>query len=155
MSTERKIAVFPGSFDPLTVGHVDIVRRALPLFGRLVVAIGENSSKRSMFPLEQRLVWLKETFGGMPGVEAMTYQGLTVDLCRRLGAHYIVRGLRNSTDHAQERSIALVNHGLGGVETVFLPALPAHAHVSSTIVRELMANKADVSAFVPPAVRRA
>jgi pantetheine-phosphate adenylyltransferase len=155
MSTERKIAVFPGSFDPLTVGHVDIVRRALPLFGRLVVAIGENNSKRGMFPLEQRLAWLKETFDGMPGVEAMAYQGLTVDLCRRLGADYIVRGLRNSTDHAQEHSIALVNRGLGGVETIFLPALPEHAHISSTIVRELMANKADVSAFVPPAVRRA
>lgn len=147
-----RIAVFPGSFDPVTVGHVSIVQRALPLFDKIYVAIGENNSKRYMFPLEKRLDWLRLTFKDMQKVEAIPYQGLTADLCIKLGATFIVRGLRNSTDHAQERSIALMNHALRGVETVFLPALPEHAHISSTIVRELMANKADVSAFVPSAV---
>lgn len=148
-----RIAVFPGSFDPVTIGHVSIVLRALPLFDRLVVAVGENTTKRYLFPLDQRLAWLKATFADSPAVEVMTYQGLTADLCERIGARYIVRGLRNSTDHGYERSIALMNHALRGVETIFLPALAEHAHISSTIVRELIANKADVSAFVPPAVR--
>lgn len=148
-----RIAVFPGSFDPVTIGHVSIVHRALPLFDRLVVAMGENTTKRYLFPLEQRLAWLKATFADRPTVEVMAYQGLTADLCERIGARYIVRGLRNSTDHGNERSIALMNLALRGVETIFLPALAEHAHISSTIVRELIANKADVSAFVPPAVR--
>ncbi|MBZ0205114.1 MAG: pantetheine-phosphate adenylyltransferase [Flavobacteriales bacterium] len=152
-STDRRIAVFPGSFDPITVGHVSIVMRSLPLFDRVVVAMGENTTKRYMFPLEQRLEWLRKTFSNNPKVETLSYQGLTADLCAELGAQYIVRGLRNSTDHGNERSIALMNHALRGVETIFLPALPEHAHISSTIVRELMANKADVSAFVPAAVR--
>ena len=148
-----RLAVFPGSFDPVTIGHVSIVMRALPLFDRIVVAIGENSTKRCMFPLEQRLQWLRETFKDTPAVETISFQGLTADLCVKLGAQHIVRGLRNSTDHGHERSIALMNHALRGVETVFLPALPQHAHISSTIVRELMANKAEVSAFVPAVVR--
>ncbi|MBL7965204.1 MAG: pantetheine-phosphate adenylyltransferase [Flavobacteriales bacterium] len=147
------IAVFPGSFDPVTIGHVSIVQRALPLFEKVVVAIGTNTTKRGMFGLEQRLTWLRETFAQEPRVEVVSYEGLTVDLCQRVGATYILRGLRNSTDHGAERSIALMNHALGGVETLFLPALPQHAHISSTIVRELIANKADVSAFVPQAVR--
>lgn len=151
-SNGQRIAVFPGSFDPVTIGHVSIVERALPLFDRIVVAIGVNNSKRYMFPLDQRLQWLRKTFEGQPTVEAISFEGLTADLCLKLGAKYIVRGLRNSTDHGAERSIALMNHALRGVETVFLPALPQHAHISSTIVRELMANKADVSAFVPAAV---
>lgn len=148
-----RIAVFPGSFDPVTIGHVSIVTRALPLFDRIVVAIGENSNKHYMFTLGQRLEWLRQTFKDQPDVEAISFQGLTADLCVKLGAPYIVRGLRNSTDHGFERSIALMNHALRGVETIFLPALPEHAHISSTIVRELMANKANVSAFVPTAVR--
>lgn len=151
----RRIAVFPGSFDPVTIGHVSIALRALPLFDRLVIAIGENTTKRYLFPLEQRMRWLQETFADTPAVEVVSYQGLTADLCERIGARHIVRGLRNSTDHGNERSIALMNLALRGVETVFLPALAEHAHISSTIVRELIANKADVSAFVPPAVRPA
>ncbi|MBS1938272.1 MAG: pantetheine-phosphate adenylyltransferase [Bacteroidetes bacterium] len=152
-TASAKVAVFPGSFDPVTAGHVSIVERALPLFHRVVVAVGVNSSKRYMFPLEQRLEWLRSTFRDEPKVEVIAFEGLTADLCLRLSAHYIVRGLRNSTDHGFERSIALMNHALRGVETIFLPALPEHAHISSTIVRELMANNADVSAFVPAAVR--
>lgn len=148
-----RIAVFPGSFDPITIGHVSIVERALPLFDRIVVAMGTNTTKRYMFTTEQRLGWLRETFAASPNVEVVAFEGLTADLCKRMGAHYIVRGLRNSTDHGSERSIALMNRQLAGVETVFLPSLPEHAHISSTIVRELIGNKADVSAFVPGAVR--
>ena len=149
--SERR-AVFPGSFDPVTVGHVSIIRRAAPLFDTLYVALGVNTSKRSMFPEDQRLAWLEETFGGDANIEVVRFEGLTVDLCRRLGAGHIIRGLRNSTDHGYERSIALMNRSMGQVDTLFLPAEPEHAHVSSTIVRELIANKADVSAFVPKGV---
>ena len=149
----QRIAVFPGSFDPVTIGHVSIVQRALPLFDRLVVAVGINTTKKSMFSVEQRTGWLKATFKDVPGVEVVSYEGLTADLCQRIGAGFILRGLRNSTDHGNERSIALMNRALSGVETIFLPALPEHAHISSTIVRELLSNNAGVSAFVPPAVR--
>jgi pantetheine-phosphate adenylyltransferase len=145
----RPIAVFPGTFDPITVGHVSIVRRALPLFDRIVVGVGANSTKATLFTVEQRLAWVRAAFAGDPQVEAEAYDGLTVDLCRRTGATFILRGLRNSTDHGYERSIALMNRQLAGVETLFLPSAPEHAHISSTIVRELIANKADVSAFTP------
>jgi len=143
------IAVFPGTFDPITVGHVSIVRRALPLFSRIIVGIGVNSTKRSMFTPEQRLAWVRAAFADEPRVEAEVFEGLTVDLCRKVGATFILRGLRNSTDHGYERSIALMNRAMGGMETIFLPAAPEHAHISSTIVRELIANKADVAALVP------
>lgn len=149
----QPIAVFPGTFDPITVGHVSIVRRALPLFGRIVVGMGVNSSKRTMFDAEQRLRWIREAFANEPKVEAVAFEGLTVDLCRRMDAAFILRGLRNSTDHGFERSIALMNRDLSGVETIFLPSAPEHAHISSTIVRELLANKADVSALVPMDMR--
>jgi pantetheine-phosphate adenylyltransferase len=143
------IAVFPGTFDPITIGHVSIVRRALPLFGRIVIGMGVNTTKQAMFQVEQRLTWIREAFDDLPQVDAIPYEGLTVDLCHKVGATFIVRGLRNSTDHGYERSIALMNRELSGVETLFLPAVPEHAHISSTIVRELIANKADVSALVP------
>jgi pantetheine-phosphate adenylyltransferase len=144
-----RIAVLPGSFDPITVGHVSLVKQALPLFDRIVVAMGVNASKRTMFPPEQRLAWIREAFAGLDQVEAMAFEGLTVDLCKRVNARFILRGLRNSTDHDFERSIALMNRQIGGVETIFLPATAEHAHISSTIVRELIANKADVAALVP------
>jgi pantetheine-phosphate adenylyltransferase len=147
------IAVFPGSFDPLTIGHVSIVERALPLFDRVVVGVGANSTKRAMFDAGQRLAWVREAFAMHPQVEAVLYDGLTADLCRKMGATFILRGLRNSTDHGYERSIALINRAISGVDTLFLPSLPEHAHISSTIVRELIANNGDASPFVPPAVR--
>ncbi|MBK6629480.1 MAG: pantetheine-phosphate adenylyltransferase [Flavobacteriales bacterium] len=146
----RPIAVFPGSFDPVTIGHWSIVQRALPLFSTIHVALGVNTTKRGMFELERREAWLRQAFQGMPQVNVIRFEGLTADLCERLGASFIVRGLRNSTDHGNERSIALMNHALRGVETLFLPALPEHAHISSTIVRELFANHADVGPFLPP-----
>lgn len=146
----RPIAVFPGTFDPITVGHVSIVRRAMPMFAKIIVGMGVNTTKKTMFTAEQRLAWINDVFSNDGGeVEVMTFEGLTVDLCKRVGATYIVRGLRNSTDHGYERSIALMNRAMSGVETIFLPSAPEHAHISSTIVRELIANKADVSALVP------
>jgi pantetheine-phosphate adenylyltransferase len=145
----RPIAVFPGSFDPITIGHVSIVQRALPLFERIIVGMGVNTTKHTMFEPEARLRWIREAFPGESRVEAVAFEGLTVDLCRRMGATFIIRGLRNSTDHGFERSIALMNRQMTGVETIFLPSAPEHAHISSTIVRELLANKADVSALVP------
>jgi pantetheine-phosphate adenylyltransferase len=148
-----RIAIFPGSFDPVTVGHVSIVQRALPLFETIIVAMGVNSTKKAMFPIEQRIGWLKATFSDMQQVKVVQFEGLTVDLCRRENATFILRGIRNGPDHDHERAIALMNRAMGGIETVFLPAEPAHAHISSTIVRELIGNKADVSAFVPKAVR--
>ena len=145
----RPIAVFPGTFDPITLGHVSIVERALPLFERIIVGMGVNSTKRTMFSPDERTAWINEAFIAHPQVEVVPFEGLTVDLCRRVGADFILRGLRNSTDHGYERSIALMNRQLTGVETIFLPSAPEHAHISSTIVRELIANKADVSAFIP------
>jgi pantetheine-phosphate adenylyltransferase len=145
----RAIAVFPGTFDPITVGHVSIVRRALPLFDRIIIGMGVNTTKKTMFEQEQRLTWIRDAFRNEARIEAVAFEGLTVDLCNRVGAGFIVRGLRNSTDHGYERSIALMNRQLAGVETIFLPSASEHAHISSTIVRELIANKADVSAFVP------
>lgn len=147
------IAVFPGTFDPITIGHVSIVRRALPLFGKVVIGVGVNTSKKTMFSEAQRLEWARAAFADEPKVEVIAFSGLTVALCRQVGASFLLRGLRNSTDHGYERSIALMNRQLAGVETVFLPSAPEHAHISSTIVRELLANSADVSAFVPKGVR--
>ncbi len=145
----KPIAVFPGTFDPITVGHVSIVERALPLFERIVIGMGVNNTKATMFTQEQRIEWIKAAFKQYPTVEVVAFQGLTVELCKRMGAGFILRGLRNSTDHAYERSIALMNRQLSGVETIFLSAAAEHAHISSTIVRELITNKADVSALVP------
>ncbi|MEO8589318.1 MAG: pantetheine-phosphate adenylyltransferase [Flavobacteriales bacterium] len=145
----KPIAVFPGTFDPITIGHVSIVRRAVPLFERIVIGIGVNTTKKTMFSAEQRVAWIKSVFAKDATVEVMPFEGLTVDLCKRVGATYILRGLRNSTDHGYERSIALMNRAMSGVETIFLPSAPEHAHISSTIVRELIANKADVSTLVP------
>lgn len=145
----RPIAVFPGTFDPITNGHVSIVQRALPLFEKIVIGVGVNSTKRTMFEQADRMRWINEVFEGDKRIEVIGFDGLTVDLCRRVNATYIVRGLRNSTDHGFERSIALMNRQMTSVETIFLPSAPEHAHISSTIVRELIANNADVSALVP------
>ncbi|MBK8498100.1 MAG: pantetheine-phosphate adenylyltransferase [Flavobacteriales bacterium] len=150
----HSIAVFPGSFDPLTIGHVSIVQRALPLFSKVVVGMGVNTTKKSMFAPEQRLAWIKGVFANEPRIEVVSFEGLTVDLCKRLNAQFILRGLRNGTDHDYERTIALMNRQLAGIETVFLPAEAHHAHISSTIVRELIANKADVAALVPMDISR-
>lgn len=148
-----KIAVFPGSFDPITLGHESIVRRAVPLFDKVIVAIGVNADKTGYFALETRMKWLKNVFADLPTVSVESYQGLTVDFCRQQNAAYLIRGLRTSADFEFERSVAQVNHKLyEGIETVFMLALPEFVMVTSSIVREIHKFGGDVSQFVPKAV---
>ncbi|MCU0347254.1 MAG: pantetheine-phosphate adenylyltransferase [Saprospiraceae bacterium] len=148
-----KIAVFPGSFDPITVGHVSLVKRALPLFDKIIVAVGVNSQKQTLFSLEQRLDWLKAVFAEEPKVEIAFFEGLTAHFCNQIGARYLLRGLRNASDFDYEKTISQLNHIVGkDLETVFLISLPEFSHISSTIVRELIKGQGDVRAFVPEAV---
>jgi pantetheine-phosphate adenylyltransferase len=145
-----KIAVFPGSFDPITTGHVDLVRRALPLFDRIIVAVGVNTTKKSLFSLEQRLDWLRQVFAGTPQVEVDHFEKLTVHYCQRIGAGYLLRGLRSTADFDYEKTISQLNHIVGGgIETVFLIAQPEFSHISSTIVREIITGGGDARPFVP------
>ena len=145
-----KIAVFPGSFDPITRGHESIVRRALPLFDKIIVAIGVNSDKSGYFPVEKRLEWLNETFGDLPQVSVESYVGLTVDFCLKMNAPYILRGLRTSADFEFERGVAQVNLKLeADIETVFLLALPEYVMVTSSIVREVHKHGGNIDQFIP------
>jgi len=146
-----KIAVFPGSFDPITIGHVDLIKRAQPLFDKIYVAIGENTKKKYLFETEQRMDWLKQVFDGYENVEIGSYRGLTVDYCREMGARYLIRGLRNSSDFDYEKTISQLNHIIGDkIETVFFISRPEYSHISSTIVREIIKGGADASPFLPP-----
>jgi pantetheine-phosphate adenylyltransferase len=145
-----KIAVFPGSFDPITVGHIDIVERALPLFDKIIVAVGVNSQKATVFSLETRLKWLKQVFASRPKVEVGSFEGLTVHFCAQQGARFLIRGLRNASDFDYEKTISQLNTIIGNdIETVFLMSRPEYSHISSTIVREIIRGKGDVSPFVP------
>lgn len=147
---EKKIALFPGSFDPITKGHQSIVKRALPMFDKIVVAIGSNTAKNSVFPLEKRIEWIEKTFAQYDNVEVVTFNSLTVDFCREIGAKYILRGLRNSTDFQYERNIARINQELAEeIETVFLMTKPDDAAISSSLVREILSFGRDVSQFIP------
>lgn len=143
-------AVFPGSFDPVTYGHVDIVLRALPLFDEIVVAIGSNSSKSYMFDLEKRIELIQKAFNDHPKVTVHYYQGLTVNFCENIGAKFILRGIRNSADYEFERAIAGMNKKIyPEIETVFILSDPEKSIISSTIVRDIIKNGGDVSQFVP------
>ncbi|MEL6636228.1 MAG: pantetheine-phosphate adenylyltransferase [Bacteroidota bacterium] len=145
-----KIAVFPGSFDPITTGHVDLVRRSLDLFDRVIVAVGVNSQKKYLFPLEQRLNWLEEVFATEERVSIDSYEGLTAHYCNKVGAQFLLRGLRNASDFDYEKTISQLNTIVGnGIETVFLISRPAYSHISSTIVREIIKGKGDASSFLP------
>lgn len=149
-----KKAVFPGSFDPITSGHVDIVRRALPLFDQIIVAIGENTQKSYLFTLEKRVKWLKEVFAKEEKVRIDTYEGLTAHYCQIIEAKYMIRGLRNASDFDYEKTISQLNQIVGGqLETVFFISQPQYSHISSTIVREIIKGKGDASPFLPPEVR--
>src|SRR5579863_9257628 len=140
------IAVFPGSFDPITKGHESIVQRALPLFDSIIVAIGSNSTKSSMFTLEKRKQWLEQIFASNPKVKVVDYSSLTIDLCKKYKANYIIRGLRSVTDFEYESSIAKMNRMMEpGIETVFMISLPEFSGVHSTIVREIIKHGGDVS----------
>jgi len=146
-------AVFPGSFDPITRGHENILRRALPLFDEVVVAVGINSSKQPMYGLDQRLRWLEAVFADCPTVRVAPFGGLTLDFCRQVEARWLVRGVRNGGDFEYERTIAQMSKQLDpGVETVILFTDPEYAPIHSTVVREILRNGGDARAFVPEVV---
>jgi len=149
----KKIAVCPGSFDPITRGHESIIRRALPLFDEIIIAIGINVEKKGFFPLESRLEWIKYVFKDEPKIKVFSYEGLTVDFCRKVNAAYLLRGLRTSSDFEFERSIAHINKQLfQGIETVFLLTQPEYMSLNSSIVREIVRYNGDASQFVPEGV---
>jgi pantetheine-phosphate adenylyltransferase len=149
----QRIAVFPGSFDPITLGHESVIRRALPLFDRVIVAIGENGGKQPFFPLEKRLNWLDLIFGNESKIKISTYSGLTIDFCRRENATFILRGLRTSADFEFERGIGQMNKMMyPDLETVFLLCVPEYASLSSSIVRDIIRHGGDVRQFVPEGV---
>lgn len=149
-----RIAVFPGSFDPITNGHVDIIERALPLFDKIIIAVGENATKNYMFSLEQRVEFIKNEFQSEPTIEVVTYSGLTVDFALESGAAFMLRGIRNPADFEFEKSIAQANRQMvPSLETVFLLTSARYAYISSSIVRDVIRNNGDYTQFVPDSVR--
>ncbi len=149
----NKIAIFPGSFDPITIGHVDIVKRALPLFDKLIIAIGINSQKKYLFDLEKRIHWIKEVFKEEPKIEVDSYQGLTINYCNKIGANYILRGIRSAADFDYEKTIAHLNNAMSpNLETLLILSRPELSAISSTIVREIIIGGGDTSKFVPKEV---
>jgi|ERR1043165_4634966 pantetheine-phosphate adenylyltransferase len=146
----KKIAVFPGSFDPITIGHADIVRRALPLFDEIIIAIGTNSQKQGLFPLEKRMEWIRTVFKGEKKVKVESYEGLTVNFCEKKKANYLLRGIRSSADFEYEKTIAHLNHDmLPQLETILILSRPELSSISSTIVREIIRGKGKIKKFVP------
>ena len=147
-----KKAVFPGSFDPITLGHVDLIYRGLEIFDEIIIAIGVNADKKQLFPLEDKIQQIKNTFINEPRVKVSSYKGLTIDFCKSVNSKYILRGLRNSSDFNYEQSIAQTNSSLSSIESVFLISSPQLAHISSTIVRDIIRNEGDYKSLVPKSV---
>jgi pantetheine-phosphate adenylyltransferase len=151
----QRIALFPGTFDPITIGHLDIIHRALPLFDKLVIGIGRNANKSAMFSEDQRMKWIREIFRDNPKVNVAVYEGLTVECCRKVGANFIVRGIRYVNDFEYEKAIADMNRSLDkDIETVFLTCLPQYTSVASTLVRDVIRNGGDARQFLPDAVSK-
>jgi len=145
-----KIAIFPGSFAPFTVGHQSIVDRALPLFDKIIISIGINSEKNQYFSIEERMDWIEAVYGNNPKIEVKRYEGLTVDFCKKENANYILRGLRDSHDFKFEKNIAQMNKELNStIETIFIITPPEISHISSSIIRDIIKNGGDVSKFIP------
>jgi pantetheine-phosphate adenylyltransferase len=151
----QRIALFPGTFDPITIGHLDIINRALPLFDELIIGIGRNINKTPMFSDEQRISWIQEIYKDIPKVSAVLYEGLTIECCQKVGANFIVRGIRYVNDFEYEKAIADMNRSLdNNIETVFLTCLPQFTSVASTLVRDVLRNGGDVMKFLPDVVAR-
>ena len=148
-----KRAVFPGSFDPITLGHLDIVERSIPLFDKIIIGVGSNSKKKYMFPLTKRMAFIEETFSKYKSISVAKYQGLTIEFCKKVQANFIIRGLRNPADFEFEKAIAHTNRKLSGIETVFLLTSAKTSFISSSIVREIISNRGDYTQLVPPTVR--
>lgn len=147
-----KKAVFPGSFDPITLGHVDLIYRGLEIFDEIIIAIGVNADKKQLFSLEDKIQQIKNTFINEPRIKVVSYKGLTIDFCKSVNSKYILRGLRNSSDFNYEQSIAQTNSSLSKIESVFLISSPQLAHISSTIVRDIIKNEGDYKSLVPESV---
>lgn len=149
----ERICLFPGTFDPITLGHIDILKRALPLFDHIVVGIGQNATKTPMFSTEQRIEWVNEIFRNEKKVTAVAYTGLTIQYCKKINARFILRGIRFVSDFEYEKTIADANRSLDRtIETVFLTGEPQYTSVASTIVRDILRNGGDASPFLPPEV---
>lgn len=146
-------AIFPGSFDPITLGHFDIIKRSLPLFDEIIIAIGVNADKKYMFSIEDRKRFIQESFANEPQVSVITYEGLTIDLCKKFGAKFILRGLRNPADFEFEKAIAHTNRRLSKIETVFLLTAAQTSFISSSIVRDVIRNGGDYKILVPESVK--
>ncbi|MBK8089219.1 MAG: pantetheine-phosphate adenylyltransferase [Chitinophagaceae bacterium] len=151
----QRICLFPGTFDPITVGHLDIIYRSLDLFDKVIIGIGRNSGKLPMFSEEQRVEWINQIFKDDPRVDSIVYDGLTVDCCKRVNAKFILRGIRYVNDFEYEKAIADMNRSLDGdIETIFLTCLPQYTSVASTLVRDVIRNGGDASAFLPEVVNK-
>ncbi len=149
----ERVAIFPGSFDPFTIGHESIVKRAIPLFDKIIIMVGFNSNKRSFFPVEKRKIWISKVFKNEPKVSVECHEGLTVDFCKKVNAQYILRGLRTSADFEFERAIAQVNKKMHPqIESIFLLTMPEHTPINSTIVRDIILHGGDPSMFLPTAL---
>ncbi len=150
-----RICLFPGTFDPVTLGHVDIINRALPLFDKIIVGIGLNSAKAPMFSADQRLQWIREIYKDEERVEGAVYEGLTIDYCKQIGANFILRGIRYVSDFEYEKTIADANRTLDkSIETIFLTGEPKYTSVASTIVRDIIRNGGNAAPFIPEPVAR-
>ena len=149
----KRVAVFPGSFDPFTVGHESIVHRARKLFDEIIIAIGTNTGKEAYFPLEKRIKWIRTVFKDDPAIHVMSYEGLTVDFCMKQKAGFLLRGLRTASDFEYERAIAQLNRAMEkNIEVVFMLTLPEHTFINSTLVREVIRYGGDASKFLPAAI---
>jgi pantetheine-phosphate adenylyltransferase len=146
-------AIFPGSFDPITLGHEDIIRRGIPLFDEIVIAIGVNAEKKYMFSIDERKRFIEETFKNEANVSVIVYEGLTIDLCQKINANFILRGLRNPADFEFEKAIAHTNRRLSKIETVFLLTAARTSYISSSIVRDVIRNGGEYELLVPEAVK--
>ena len=151
----QRICLFPGTFDPVTLGHIDIICRAKPLFDKIIIGVGKNSTKSPMFTAEERLKWFEEIFKDEDGIEAAIYEGLTIDFCKHIGANFILRGIRFVSDFEYEKTIADANRTLDpSIETIFLTGEPKYTSIASTIVRDIIRNGGDASPFLPEVVIR-